>query len=447
MKRLLSLLLAILFVVPHVFSQTEPGAGKWKTWFLTSGKDVQVPQQPTVAQTKEEVKSILTIQQRINDATLQKILYWNTGAPSYRWREVLQDVTSTDTSGINFFTVMLLNGAVYDAIVAAWKMKYEQKRLRPFEQDKRIKLLIVTLGSPSYPCEYSVAAGVATTLITHFFPGKADSVKALAREAMEARIASGAQYPSDTKAGFDLGEAVAKRALEKTKDFLPAQQWDGKMPAEEGRWKGKSPTFPMWAKRKTVVLTSASQFRPGPPPDYKAEMEELKNFKPTFRSTLNAFQWASGTLWRELVDKKIFEYNLHLNPPKAERIYALRSIAAYDGQVACWDAKYAYWGIRPAQYDTTFHPSLMGTPNFPGYPSAHAVTAGASAELLSEFFPREKEFFWAKAKEAAESRFEGGVHFRSDNVVGLEMGKKIGELVLQKAKANGSGVQSTATSH
>jgi hypothetical protein len=44
--------------------------------------------------------------------------------------------------------------------------------------------------------------------------------------------------------------------------------------------------------------------------------------------------------------------------------------------------------------------------------------------------PAEKKFFWEKAKEATGSRFEGGVHFRSDNVVGMEMGKKIGELLL-----------------
>ena len=33
---------------------------------------------------------------------------------------------------------------------------------------------------------------------------------------------------------------------------------------------------------KTVVLESASQFRPGPPPDFAKEMAELKNFKQTF---------------------------------------------------------------------------------------------------------------------------------------------------------------------
>ena len=80
----------------------------------------------------------------------------------------------------------------------------------------------------------------------------------------------------------------------------------------------------------------------------------------------------------------------------------------------------------------------MGTPNFPGYPSGHAATAGTSATLLSYFFPAEKDFFWQKAKEAAEARFEGGVHFRTDNEVGLDLGKKVAELVLEKAKSDGA---------
>ena len=83
----------------------------------------------------------------------------------------------------------------------------------------------------------------------------------------------------------------------------------------------------------------------------------------------------------------------------------------YDGLVACWDAKYAYWGTRPDQYDTTYRPVLMNTPPFPGYPSGHAAGAGVSATLLTYFFPAEKNFFWQRAKEAAESRFEGGIHF------------------------------------
>jgi hypothetical protein len=119
-------------------------------------------------------------------------------------------------------------------------------------------------------------------------------------------------------------------------------------------------------------------------------------------------------------------------------LYAIAAIGLYDGFVACWDAKYAYWGIRPNQYDTTFHPALLITPPFPGYPSGHAAVSGLMSELYSYFFPADSAYFRQKAKEAAESRFQAGIHFRTDNEVGLELGRKVAAVIIQKVKTDGS---------
>ena len=43
-----------------------------------------------------------------------------------------------------------------------------------------------------------------------------------------------------------------------------------------------------------------------------------------------------------------------------------------------------------------------------------------------------------KAKEAAESRFQGGIHFRTDNEVALELGKKVAEKIIKKVKTDGA---------
>jgi len=110
----------------------------------------------------------------------------------------------------------------------------------------------------------------------------------------------------------------------------------------------------------------------------------------------------------------------------------------YDGFVACWDAKYTYWGIRPDQYDTTFKPVLFITPPFPGYPSGHAMAGGVNAEIYSYFFPADKSYFDKRAKDGAESRFQGGIHFRSDNEVGLQLGRKIGAYIIQKIRTDGA---------
>jgi hypothetical protein len=334
---------------------------------------------------------------------------------------------------------MLLGVATYDATIAAWDTKYAYKRVRPFAADNRIRLHAVKPESPSYPCEYSVTAGVAVAVISRYFPHMKDSVNRMAERQMASRIAAGLAFPSDTRAGFELGKKIAEQEIELTKDYTPKTPWDGKRPTGPGLWSGKKPMYPQAGLSKTVVLTSGSQYRPGPPPDFAKEMEELKNFKQTFRSQSNAFYYANITFGGadDLLNKKMFEHNLHLNPPRSARIYAVTAVATYDGFIAVWDAKYAYWGIRPDQYDTTYK-SLLGTPPFPGYPSGHALMSGMMEELYSYFFPADRALFQKRAKDGAESRFQGGIHFRSDNEVGLELGRNVGKAVLARAKGDGA---------
>jgi membrane-associated phospholipid phosphatase len=431
MKKSLPILLWLLLVAAYLQAQPEPG--NWKTWFITSGKDYRLSPPPS---NKEEIAQVLSRQQSLDSAGLQQIIYWNAGAPGYRWQEMISRLWMTDTTYNGALANMLVGVATYDATVAAWDTKQAYKRPRPFTADSRVKAYGWKHESPSYPCEHSVAAGVASTIIAHFYPSMAESVNRQAQQLMESRIASGAAFPSDTRAGFELGKKIAEKEIEHTKGFAPKGPWDRKMPKQPGVWTGKKPMLPMAGLSKTVVLESASQFRPGPPPDFAKDMAELKNFKQTFRSQASAFYWASQNFWSDALNKKIFEHNLHLDAPRAARLYAGVAIASYDGFVACWDAKYAYWGIRPDQYDSTYRP-LMQSPPFPGYPSGHAAISGVMAELYSYFFPADRIYFQKKAVEAAESRFQAGIHFRTDNDVALELGKKVGNAVVQKLKNDG----------
>lgn len=443
MKKSLLTLLAILSLAVHLQAQIEPSAGNWKTWFIESGKVHRLA--PPIAN-KQEIAQVLSRQQSLDSASMQQILFWSAGAPGYRWQQMMAKLWMTDTTTRGVLANMLLGTATYDAIIAAWDTKYTYNCPRPFAADSRIQSLIPKPESPSYPCEHSVAAGVATTIISHFFPALADSVNRMAQQAMNARIAAGNAFPSDTQAGFELGKRIARQEIEHTKNFIPSTAWDGKMPEGPGFWKGKHPMFPQAGLNKTVVLSSASQFRPGPPPDFSKEMEEMKNYKQTFRSRANAFYYASHFYSEDLLTKKMFEYNLHLNPPRAARIYAINAVTTYDGFVACWDAKYAYWAVRPDQYDTTYR-ALVPTPPFPGYPSGHAMMSGVIGELYSYFFPAEREYFQKIAKDGAESRFQAGIHFRSDNEAGLELGRKVANAVIQKVQSDGSANAFTVAKH
>jgi membrane-associated phospholipid phosphatase len=433
MKKKLSILTAFILFASLLHAQEGPAAGGWKTWFINSGKEYRLP--PPLS-AKQEIAMVLKVQQEMDTAALQQVLFWNAGSPGFRWEEMINKLWMTDTSGNGALANMLVATAIYDATVAAWNTKYSYQRQRPFVADSRVKLYTVKPTSPSYPCEYSVAAGVGATIIAHFFPSLADSVNHMAQRAMASRIAAGTAYPSDTRAGYELGRRIAEKEIEHTKDYTCKTPWDGKRPGGAGIWKGK-PMLPQAGSSKTVVLDSSSQFRPGPPPDYTKDMAELKAFKPTFRSMANAFYWASQDFWFEALNKKIFEYNLNLDPPAAARIYAITAIGQYDAFAACWDAKYTYWGTRPDQYDTAFKPVLIYTPPFPGYPSGHAVMSGMQGALYSYFFPAEEAYFQKKTKDAAESRFQGGIHFRTDNEVGMELGRKVANAIIERLKSDG----------
>jgi hypothetical protein len=430
-----SIIIVVFLIVVQLQAQVEPGAGNWKTWFITSGKDYRLPAPSSY---KNEIAEVLDKQKKLDAKTKQQITFWNAGSPGYHWQEMMNKLWAVDTGRYGALANMLLGTATYDATIAAWDTKYAYQRQRPFIADSRIKVYTIKPESPSYPCEYSVAAGVAVTIFTRFYPALADSVKKLAQQVMDSRIAAGVAFPSDTRAGFDLGKRIAEKEIEQTKDYISIAQWDGKIPDKPGLWRGKFAMFPTAGQNKTVVLESGSEFRPGPPPDFAKEMEEMKNYKQTFRSLSNAFYWANQSWFMDNLSKKIFENNLHLNPPRAARINAVVNVTSYDAFVACWDAKYTYWGIRPNQYDTTFRPAILMTPPFPGYPSGHAAISGAMAEIYSYFFPDEKDVFRQKAKEAAESRFQAGIHFRTDNDVALELGKKVATKILQKVKVDGA---------
>jgi membrane-associated phospholipid phosphatase len=111
-------------------------------------------------------------------------------------------------------------------------------------------------------------------------------------------------------------------------------------------------------------------------------------------------------------------------------------MALADAGVAAWDAKYTYWQPRPINviHDLGLAPAwhpLLETPVFPSYVSGHSTYSGAAAEILAFAFPDDAELFRAKAREAAISRLDGGIHFRSDVEVGLRMGRRIGDLAVR----------------
>ena len=324
-----------------------------------------------------------------------------------------------------------MNIAIYDATILTWKEKMKYKRKRPSAVDPSLQTAISAPQTYSYPCEHSVTAAAAAYVLAYFFPKKADSILQLAHDASQSRIDAGVQFPSDAEAGWKLGEQVAKQIIEQAKNDGSTTVWNGLMNKDPKKWTGKYPLGITLPSFKPIVINSANQFRPVPPPDFEKDMNELKHFKQTFNSASLAYYWANTSdSWSELAGKKMFEYHMQDDAPAVARIYAILNTAYHDAVIAIFDAKYTYWGTRPNQYDTTYK-SLIPTPPFPGYPSGHAAGAATSCAVLEYFFPADAKEFHQLAQDCADSRFYAGIHFRTDNETALVMGAAIGKYVAE----------------
>jgi hypothetical protein len=241
-----------------------------------------------------------------------------------------------------------------------------------------------------------------------------------------------------------LGRQVGDLAVAWGQTDGSAATWTGSVPTEPGKWKGTNPVEPLAGTWRPWALSSPDQFRPGPPPAYDSEqmaheLAEVKNFRRTNLTNLIANFWeyyggrATFEYWNDTASRFIFEHRLQDDPLQAARVYALMNIAAHDAAVACWDAKYTYWGARPAMLDPSIT-TLFGTPNHPSYPSAHSCLAAAQGSVLKILFPSESGFLDPLVEQIGESRIMGGIHYRSDVDAGMSIGRSVAEVILARAR-------------
>ena len=427
----LAAILAMTQICPAQSANYE--AANWKLWLLDEPQLVITAAPPTATQSKAELQLVKQAIEKADEKKLAAIKYWNAGAPSYRWNQVTLQTISWDNPNLILRTPQSwVNLAIYDATILAWKEKIKYKRKRPQDADPSVKPVINAPLTFSYPCEHSVTAAAAATVLAYFMPEKGDSILKLAHAASQSRVDAGVQYPSDIEAGWKLGEQVARLIIEKAKKDGYDKVYQGEINKDPKKWTG---AFAMGIKlplMTPMVLRSADQFRPVPPPDFESEMKDLKNFKQNFRSRSLAYYWANNgpEVWSDLASQKMFEYRMSDDAPAVARIYAALNIAFHEMSIAVFDAKYAYWGIRPNQYDSTYKPLIM-TPPFPGYPSGHAAGAGTTAAVLTYFFPADAKQFKQLAQDCADSRFYAGIHFRTDNETGLRMGEALGKYIAE----------------
>lgn len=196
---------------------------------------------------------------------------------------------------------------------------------------------------------------------------------------------------------------------------------------------------------KTWVITSGSDHRVPPPPGTHATRYESHWLRQATREVDPQIAeqirfWDAGPpsyRWMELVSQRQIE-------GKPLGTYFVRastyvSLAIYDATIAAWNAKEDYRRERPSNTDPSIR-TRVSVPRSPSYPSEHAATAAAAAAVLAYLVPAEKAYFEELAEQAGKSRLYAGVEYPSDYAAGMELGRRIAEQVIAKARADGADI-------
>lgn len=257
---------------------------------------------------------------------------------------------------------------------------------------------------------------------------------------------------------------------------------------ENGHWKMTPPDYldgvqPFWSKMKPMVMDSAAQFKPVPPPAYSNDTSsqyyrEIREVYDMSRRLTDSTKevarfWddnASATThvghlmfatkkpspgghWINIT--AIASKKANQDWVQAAQTYALVSVTMYDAFISCWDEKFRSEYIRPVtaindMIDEKWE-SYLQTPPFPEYTSGHSVVSSSIATVLTRIFGDnfgfkddyekpyiglERSFpsFQKASEEACNSRMYGGIHFRSSVVNGRTQGIALGTFVNDRIK-------------
>jgi hypothetical protein len=321
------------------------------------------------------------------------------------------------------------------------------------------------VAAPGASVDAAVAAATRTALLKLMPPAQHPAIEADYQAALKA-VPDGRAKTDGIAAGEQAATAVVASCAE-----------DGAMAANTYRPYAAPgvyvptvfPAVPHWGKRKTWVMTSADQFRPGPPPSlssdtWKRDFAEIKAVGGKTSGQRTPEQTAIAQFWEATAPAVYWPVARSVATAPGRdvienaRLLALAGMAMDDALIAVFDAKYTYnfWrpvtAIRNAEGDARdpgWTP-FIDTPMHPEYPCAHCIVSGAlgavlAAELGNGPVPKLSSTsstaggavrVWTSVadfvQEVAVARIYDGVHYRNSAEVGTAMGKKIGELAAKR---------------
>ena len=282
--------------------------------------------------------------------------------------------------------------------------------------------------------------GAAVTVLTYLFP--ADKA---ALEAMLASLRATAPDPSHFDAAVAIGRAAAQGVVDLAVTDGSAAVVVPVIPVGPGFWKSAGSVLtPQWPFVRPMLMTSGSQFRPDPPPafgsaDFLTALAQVRTFSDTrtpeqlailnFWNDPGAVGGHSGH-WNHIAVGLILRHNL--NERKAVQLLESLNLAMSDAAIACMDAKYTYWYVRPYQADPLITTPL-GKPPHPSYPSLHSCLGGAAVGVLTHEFPEDTDDLESTLAEMLLSRQWAGLHYWFDLQTGATMGRHVAALANSRA--------------
>jgi hypothetical protein len=301
--------------------------------------------------------------------------------------------------------------------------------------------------------------------------------------ALRARIA--AVPPEQAHAAIEVGQAAAKAVLAWRQD----DGWKATPPAYlppelPGHYRPTPPAFSPPAFRqiaqvKPFALVSSTQYLPPPPApiaseQYAKDFEEVKqlgSLTSTARTqeqtqlaqlfanvTSRTLHWA---IWNHVARDTARAKKLSLID--TARVFALLNVSIHDGVQTSHTSKFVYWGWRPvtaihhANDDlnphTTGDPAwqpLLPTPPYPSHAGNMACVGASAARILGLTYGSDEAKFTAHwlgvdghpdvsrnyssftqlARDQANSRIYGGIHFRYESLASQAVCPSVAEYVL-----------------
>jgi hypothetical protein len=262
---------------------------------------------------------------------------------------------------------------------------------------------------------------------------------------------------------------------------------------QAGRWQPTPPAYmdavePHWGKIRTMVLDSASQFKPVPAFPFSLEKKSafFKEVQEVYDISKEMVK--KGDTSEEIAIAQFWDCNPYVSVNQGHMMFAKKkitpgahwmgitkiacktakadfektvyaytgtSIGLFEAFISCWDEKFRSNVVRPEtvinqNIDENWKP-LLQTPPFPEYSSGHSVASTCAATVLTAVFgdnfsyvddtelqyglpARKFKSFKDAAKEAAMSRFYGGIHYKAAIVNGIGQGKNVGDFIIKKIK-------------